>query len=278
MPNPPTKDNLESSHFLGQSAAVRQRLTRSDSSNIRPFSPPSEAIQAVKEGLNRVQPRIPGMPRINDPENTFGESMRDAVYAYKSFNGIVRTGQPLDPIVGRMTLARLDTELKNLGRPVDPKPVVLEFGSSKWRFSFFCNRGFFGKGINQMFIGSTEVQDSRNFDIDEVFAIGALVTGFKGETRGNFTTTKNMPAKDFSGVCATLRSPAPRSRCKDAAPGEDRARRRFRRDAGADARHQQRSRQSGRRPGLSPKPTGPRASSSGKPQVPGEPVAESPVT
>lgn len=204
MPNPPTKDNLESSHFLSQSAAVRQRLTRSDSSNIRPFSPPSEAIQAVKEGLNRVQPRIPGMPRINDPENTFGESMRDAVYAYKSFNGIVRTGQPLDPIVGRMTLARLDTELKNLGRPVDPKPVVLEFGSSKWRFSFFCNRGFFGKGIYQMFIGSTEVQDSRNFDIDEVFAIGALVTGFKGETRGNLTTTKKMHAKDYSGCMCDI--------------------------------------------------------------------------
>lgn len=205
MPNPATKDNLESSHFLGQSAAVRQRLTaclRSDSSNIRPFSPPSDAIEAIKEGLNRVQPGIPGMKKISDERNAFGQSMKDAVLAYKSFNGIVRTGQPLDPIVGRGTLARLDTELKNLGKPADPKPVVLEFGSSQWRFSFFCDRGFFGKGIYQIFIGSTELQDSQNFDIDEVFASGALFTGFKGETKGTFRTQKKMLAKDFSGcIC-----------------------------------------------------------------------------
>lgn len=207
MPNPATKDNLESSHFLGQSAAVRQRLTsclRSDAANIRPFSPASESIQAVKEGLNRVQPRIPGMKRITDTQNTFGESMKDAVLAYKSFNGIVRTGQPLDPIVGRGTLARLDTELQNNGPAVDPKPVVLEFGSSQWRFSFFCNRGFFGKGIYQMFIGSTELEDGQNFDIDEVFVGGALVTGFKGETKGTFRTQKKMLAKDFAGCISDI--------------------------------------------------------------------------
>jgi hypothetical protein len=206
VPNPPTKDNLESDHFLSKSPAVRQRLTaclRSDASNIRPFSPPSEAIEAIKEGLNRVQPRIPGMNKITDERNAFGQTMKDAVLAYKSFNGIVRTGQPLDPIVGRMTLARLDTELKNLGKPVDPKPAPLEFGSNRWNFSFFCNRGLFGKGIYSFFVSSAEfAQESKNFDIDEVFASGALVTGFKGETRGSFTTAKKMLAKDFSGcVC-----------------------------------------------------------------------------
>jgi hypothetical protein len=142
------------------------------------------------------------MKRITDPQNTFGESMKEAVLAYKSINTIIRQGQPLDPIVGRMTLAQLDTELKNLGAPVPPPPVVLEFGSRNWRFTFFGNKGVFGKGIFSLFIGSTELQDSQNFAIDEVFSSGNLVTGFKGETKGTFTTAKKMLAKDFiGGVC-----------------------------------------------------------------------------
>lgn len=200
MANPPTKNNLESAHFLSKSSAVRTALTnclRSDAAHIRPFSTPSEAIEAIKEGLNRVQPRIPGMNRITDGTNTFGQSMVNAVTAYKKFNGIVRTGQPLDPIVGRGTLARLDSELKNLGKPVDPPPVVLEFGSNRWRFSFFGNKGIFGKGIYSLFIASTELQDSQQFAIDEVFSSGNLTTGFKGECRGTFSTTKKMLAKDF---------------------------------------------------------------------------------
>ena len=207
MSNPATKDNLESSHFLSKSAAVRQRLTsclRSDPAHIRPFSPPSEAIEAIKEGLNRVQPRIPGMKKITDERNTFGQSMKDAVLAYKSFNGIIRTGQPLDPIVGRGTLARLDTELKNLGAPVDPKPPVLEFGSNQWRFSFFGNKGFFGKGIYTLFIASTDGKDSKQFAIDEVFASGGLASGFKGETRGQFSTQKKMLVKDFLGCACDI--------------------------------------------------------------------------
>lgn len=207
MANPPTKNNLESSHFLGFNRAVQDRLTnclRSDAHNIRPFSTPSEAIQAIKEGLNKVQPRIPGMKQITaDGQNIFGQQTRDAVLAYKAFNGIIRQGQPLDPIVGRGTLARLDTELKNLGGAVNPPPPpVLEFGSRNWRFTFFGNKGVFGKGIYSFFIGSTELQDSQNFAIDEVFTSGNLVTGFKGETKGTFTTAKKMLAKDFiGGVC-----------------------------------------------------------------------------
>jgi hypothetical protein len=206
MANPATKDNLESQHFLSTSTTVRNRLTaclRSDASNIRPFSQPSEAIEAIKQGLNRVQSRNPPMKPITDPTNTFGQSMLDAVTAYKANNGIIRTGQKLDPIVGRGTLARLDTELKNLGKPVDPKPVVLEFGSTKWRFSFFGNKGFVGKGIFTLFITSTELQDSKQYAIDEVFSSGNLPSGFKGSTQaGTFTTPKKMLAKDFdTAVC-----------------------------------------------------------------------------
>ncbi len=64
MADPATRNNLESSHFLSTSPAVQTRLTnclRSDSGNIRPFSPASAAIEAIKSGLNRVQPANPGM-------------------------------------------------------------------------------------------------------------------------------------------------------------------------------------------------------------------------
>jgi hypothetical protein len=207
MADPATKDNLESQDFLSTSRAVQDRLTsclRSDAAHIRPFSQASEAIEAIKQGLNRVQPRNPGMKKITDPTNEFGQSMLDAVLAYKSFNGIIRTGQKLDPIVGRMTLAQLDTELKNLGKPVDPTPPKLEFGSNNWRFSFIGNKGLFGKGIFSLFIGSAEVRDdSQNFDIDEVSSSGTLLpSGFQGASRGTFSTLKKMNAKDFdSAVC-----------------------------------------------------------------------------
>ncbi len=206
MANPATKNDLESDHFLSTSAAAQTRLTgclRSDGANIRPFSQPSEAIQAIKEGLNRVQPTIPGMSRITDPQNTFQESMVEAVLAYKAFNGIIRAGQKLDNIVGRGTLARLDTELKNLGNPApNPIPVPLEFGSNQWRFTFFGNKGFFGKGIFSLFVASTQLQDSLSFDITEVFSSGNLRSGFQGSSQGTFSTTKKMLAKDFgSSVC-----------------------------------------------------------------------------
>src|SRR5262249_25940973 len=97
----------------------------------------------------------------------------------------------------------LDTELKNMGKPVDPKPnPPLEFGSRSWRFSFFGNKGLFGKGIYTLFIASNEAQDSRNFDIDEVFSSGDLHGGFKGETRGAFTTTKKVGSDIFAtAIC-----------------------------------------------------------------------------
>ena len=113
MSNPATKTNLESEHFLSFSSAAQARLTRclrNDGDNIRPFSAPSEAIEAIKQGLNRVQPKNPPMKRITDGQNTFGQSTVDAMLVYKSNNGIIRAGQKLDNIVGRGTLN--GTELK----------------------------------------------------------------------------------------------------------------------------------------------------------------------
>jgi hypothetical protein len=102
-----------------------------------------------------------------------------------------------------MTLAQLDTELKNLGKPVDPTPPKLEFGSKNWRFTFSGNKGLVGKGIFHLFIASAEVQDSKEFDIDEVFSSGTLLpSGFQGASQGTFSTLKKMNAKDFdSAVC-----------------------------------------------------------------------------
>ena len=59
---PATKDNLESQRFLSFSSEAQARLTRclrNDGDNIRPFITPSEAIEAIKRGLNRVQPKNP---------------------------------------------------------------------------------------------------------------------------------------------------------------------------------------------------------------------------
>ncbi len=123
LPNPPTKDNLESAHFTSASAAVKTRLTsvlRSDGAHIGKFSPPSEANEVIKDALRKATPGTPGMKPITDPPNVFGDSTAAAVIAYKGVNGIVRAGQQLDNIVGRMTLARLDSEMKNL----ESAPVV----------------------------------------------------------------------------------------------------------------------------------------------------------
>lgn len=195
-----TKNALESKHFLSFSAAVQARLTqclRNDGSNIRPFSAPSEAIEAIKLGLNLVQPKNAGMKRITDGANTFGQSMADAVRIYKSNNGIIRAGQRLDNIIGRGTLAHLDTDLKNNpGIPSVP-PTVPGTGSANWRFSFFCDKALFGKGDFVLNIASTEVQEASQFSMTELTSASGLGGGFKGVSRGTFTTAKRFAVKTF---------------------------------------------------------------------------------
>jgi hypothetical protein len=198
--NPPTKDNLQSEHFKSFGPAIQARLTaclRSDSAHIRPFSPPSEAIEAIKMGLNKVQAKNPPMKRIDDAPNVFGQSMADAVLIYKSNNGIIRVGQPLDNIVGRMTLCCLDNELAN--QPAPPPPPPVEFGSTSFRFTFFCNRnGIFSLSKQfELFIASTEGQDSGSFKIERPFMFGDINMAFRGETKGFFKTTKKVLVERF---------------------------------------------------------------------------------
>jgi hypothetical protein len=196
-----TKNNLESQHFLSFSSAVQARLTqclRNDGSNIRPFSAPSEAIEAIKDGLNRVQPRNPGMRRISgSADNSFDQPMVEAVLAYKSINSIIRTGQKLDNVVGRGTLARLDSELKNLGPRSDVVPPALPFGSTNFRFTLRCDKGAFAKAAFQLSIKGNDAEGSKNFAVREFFSNGGLASGFAGTCTGTFTTSRATPAKDF---------------------------------------------------------------------------------
>ncbi len=196
-----TKNSLESAHFLSFGSAVQARLTqclRNDGSNIRPFSAPSEAIEAIKDGLNRVQPRNPGMRRISfSVDNAFDQPMVDAVLAYKSINGIVRAGAKLDNVVGRGTLARLDSELKNVGPRSNEPPPALPFGSTNFRFTLRCDKGVFAKAVFQLAIKGNDSEGTKNFVVREFFSNGGLASGFAGTCTGTFTTARETPAKDF---------------------------------------------------------------------------------
>lgn len=195
-----TKNALESKHFLSFSTAVQARLTqclRNDGFNIRPFSAPSEAIEAIKLGLNLVQPKNAGMKQITDGKNTFGQSMADAVLVYKSNNGIIRAGQRLDNIVGRGTLAQLDTDLKNSPSVPTVPPTTPGTGSANWRFSFFCDKALFARGDFVLNIASAEVQEASQFSMTELTSASGLGGGFKGVSRGTFTTAKRFAVKAF---------------------------------------------------------------------------------
>jgi hypothetical protein len=160
-------------------------------------------------------------------DGIYGPRTAAAVSAFKQKRNILNFQGKIDNIVGKKTIAQLDREILALEggfvppppipkrpiprpTPVPPTPapsqpapeVVLEFGSTNWRFSFFGNKGFTGKGIYRLFIASTEIQDSEQFDIDEVGSSGDLLAGFKGECGGTFTTTKKVQAQRFrSAAC-----------------------------------------------------------------------------
>lgn len=202
--NPPIKDNLESSHFNSFSSDVKARLTsclRSDPAHIGTFSPASDAdaIAAIQQGLNKVQPKNPPMKLIVDAKGTYGSSTVDAVLVYKSNNGIIRQGQKLDNIVGRMTLARLDTELKNLGSVAPKPPTPGEAGSNNFRFSFFCTRPSGDRAENkyELFIATTEGQGSGSFKVNDPFISGDTKMRFRGETKGFFKTEKKLFISQF---------------------------------------------------------------------------------
>ena len=132
MAEPPIKATLESAEFTTDvTPGIRTRLLsclRSDPKHILPKyrggtnGAEVEAIQKALKKINATWPAEMKMPEITDKAGEYGPTTVAAVRKYKEVNAIQRTGQPLDDIVGRMTISRLDDELKNLRlRPVPPQ-------------------------------------------------------------------------------------------------------------------------------------------------------------
>jgi len=205
MSNPATKSNLESTHFRSFSQATQTRLLqclRNDGANIRPFSAPGEAIEAIKKGLNRVQPRNPGMPLIvGSQTNAFDQAMINAVLAYKARKGIIRAGKQLDNVVGRGTLAQLDNDLKAFGAQA-PDAIL---GSTQWRFTFVGDSSaFLGKGKFFLEIASAQRNDGSQFALIEKSSTNQMAGGFRGSCSGAFVTERSTFAANFGSANCTL--------------------------------------------------------------------------
>ncbi len=142
MAEPQIKSRLESPEFTTkQSPNVQKRL--SDCLNFDPahikLKDTGEHVAVIQDVLEILRQRLPelGLLEIkNDKRGVYGEDTAKAVKKYKEINAIVRTGQPLDNIVGRMTITQMDNDLVN-GPPLPgpPKPVIInapvEIASSK---------------------------------------------------------------------------------------------------------------------------------------------------
>jgi hypothetical protein len=157
----------------------------------------------IRDAIARVQQALRQLGfTISDGPGVYGGSTEAAVLKFKGPpRNILGPGQTKpDAIVGIQTIHQLDTAIQGNKPPAPP----LEFGSDLWRFTFFGNKGFTGKGIYQLFIGSRELQDSQNFGMNELLADGDLIGGFRGETRGEFKTPRKLLAIDFHGATSRL--------------------------------------------------------------------------
>jgi hypothetical protein len=157
----------------------------------------------IKDAIARIQIALRqlGIPVV-DPPGVYGASTEAAVLKFKGPpRNILGPGQKKpDAIVGIQTIHQLDLAIQGDKPPAPP----LEFGSDQWRFTFFGNKGFTGKGTYTLFIASKDGRDSQNFDMNELFSDGDLVGGFRGETRGEFKTPRKVLAIDFHGATSSL--------------------------------------------------------------------------
>jgi len=122
MAEPRIKTRLESGDLTNHPKPIQDRLNAclaSDPAHITPGQK-GDHVKVIQKALDTIRQRMPelGLPEIKDREGDYGPDTTAAVLKYKSKNGIVRKGQPLDPIVGRMTLTRLDDDL--IEKPVPP--------------------------------------------------------------------------------------------------------------------------------------------------------------
>lgn len=192
---------LSSALFTGEGPGkllLKRCAEANDGHFFRGMAPRPSLVDAV----TRVQKALGQLGfKVSDSAGVYGDSTAAQVLKYKGPpRNILGPGQVSpDNIVGIQTIHRLDLDIQS-----KPAPPPLEFGSTQWRFSFFGNKGFTGTGIYTLFIASTQLQDSANFDIVENFAGGSLKAGFKGQTSGTFTTTRKAFAKEFNAAACNL--------------------------------------------------------------------------
>src|SRR5690242_15360903 len=114
MGEPPIKEALESPELTNNPPQVQSRLNAclaSDPSHITPGQS-GDHVKIIQQVLKKIRLRMPelDLPEIKDRDGVYGPGTSAAVLKYKSKKSIVRRGQPLDPIVGRMTLTSLDND------------------------------------------------------------------------------------------------------------------------------------------------------------------------
>ena len=114
MPEPPIKPSLQAPELTNHPKAIQAKLDAclaSDPAHIKPGQT-GEHVAVIQKALNVIRLRAPalGLPEIKDKAGVYGPGTTAAVRQYKAIHGLQRSGQSLDPIVGRMTLSRLDDD------------------------------------------------------------------------------------------------------------------------------------------------------------------------
>lgn len=129
---PQIKSQLQAPELTSrQNKSVQKALADCLAADKDHITPKSEGdhVKAIQDALNTISRKFPDLkiPMITDPPGKYQGSTINAVLFYKSLNGIVRTGQPLDNIVGRMTITQIDNDLLSpSGRKPSNGQVVID--------------------------------------------------------------------------------------------------------------------------------------------------------
>jgi hypothetical protein len=123
---PEIKARLESSELTNNPKAIQSLLDAclaSDPAHIKPHQK-GEHVKIIQRALTTISERAPeiGLPTIKDKPGEYESDTIAAVLKYKSHFQLVRAGQPLDPIVGRMTITHIDNDLLSKKAPPSPEP------------------------------------------------------------------------------------------------------------------------------------------------------------
>jgi hypothetical protein len=155
MSDPAIKSRLESDFLTGQPAPVKARLDQCLAMDARhvppgkrdPATVDGQAVTALQEALRRIRKDLlPSLPDNKDGPGDYGVGTRNAVRKYKSdpSHKIVRQGQALDDIIGRMTITQIDNDLVTLqgkAAPTPPTPPVAAKTQDVYIKIFGFNRG-----------------------------------------------------------------------------------------------------------------------------------------